>query len=512
MKKKTPKNRKLTLTILLAGGTAIILLVNILLINLAYRTILQKRYLEVVKEQLTDACEKMTDAGFDSVALDAVEDDGILILVYDTDSETLLFDSRDHSAGNVPSGSTTQVPSANPHRKAVARLLSRINQNLPDGNGTFFNDSRPDFAPEEDSSQEVTLYGRQDSICFSLSCIVAPLSTAMELAIRLASYISFSVWVISLVLIIFIAQRVVKSAREMSDTAQKIASLDFSKRCRPTITREITTVADSINAMSDQLQENITKLQDTNEQLVDELYERERQQKLSTELISNLSHDLKTPLAIVSGYAEGLSDGIAKTPEQIDRYSTTIFKETEHMQVIVSKLLAMSRLDAGETPLLPILFDVRELTDDIVQSFRLEIEKEGLEVTFTGKDALEICSDYECIRQVLTNYIQNSIYHINGGNQIRIRLCKDAHYGEIAIANSSAPFSEQALKQLWNKLYRGDRARQRKHGEIGLGLSIVKGNMERLGQPYGVRNLEDEGMVEFYIRLPLAETEEEDSL
>lgn len=110
---------------------------------------------------------------------------------------------------------------------------------------------------------------------------------------------------------------------------------------------------------------------------------------------------------------------------------------------------------------------------------------------------------------MLTNYIQNSVYHINSGNKIRIRLSREHHYGEIAIANSSAPIPEQALDQLWNKLYRGDQARQRKHGEIGLGLSIVKGNMERLGQPYGVRNLENEGMVEFYIRLPLAEEEEE---
>ncbi len=512
MKAKKTKNFKLTLTILLAGGTALILLVNIALINLGYRTILQKRYLEVIKTQLTDACEEMKDGGFDHAVLDAIEDDGILLLVYDEDSDTVLFDSREHSSGDTQDGSATQRPPQNRHRKTIEQMISRIDQNLQDGNGTFFNDSQLNAGSEEDISREITLYGRQDNFFFSLSCIVSPLSTALKLAVRIASYISFSVWVISLVLIIFIARRVVKSAREMSDTAQKIAALDFSKRCRPTITREITTVADSINAMSDQLQENISKLQDTNEQLVGELYERERQQKLNTELISNLSHDLKTPLAIISGYAEGLSDGIAKTPEQIDRYSTTIFKETEHMRVIVSKLLAMSRLEAGETPLLPILFDVRELTDDIVQSFRLEIEKEGLEITFTGEDTLEVCSDYECIRQVLTNYIQNSIYHINGGNRIRIRLCKDAHCGEIAIANSSAALSEQALEQLWNKLYRGDRARQRKHGEIGLGLSIVKGNMERLGQPYGVRNLEDEGMVEFYIRLPLAETEEEERL
>lgn len=204
MKPKTKRSRRITLTILLAGGIAVILLVNIGLIILAYRTILQKRYLRVVKTQLTDACEEMTDAGFDYAVLDAIEDDGILILVYDTDSGSVLFDSREHSIDGAHGDFAENAPHNNRHKKNVDHVLSMIGENLPAGNGTFFNDSQFPPGPEEDTSREITLYGRQGNICFSLSCIVAPLSTALTLAIKLASLISLVVWLVSFVLIIFI--------------------------------------------------------------------------------------------------------------------------------------------------------------------------------------------------------------------------------------------------------------------------------------------------------------------
>lgn len=507
-------DRKIPMMALLSGSIAAILLINIILTNLGYSLFLQKRYVQEVKTQLTDACEEILDTGFDPDTLDAIEDNGIILFVYSTDSSKVLFDSREHSAADLSGqANVNSTPKPNGRQKAsIHQILEQIGQNLQDQNGSFFSDSAVNPDTPEDTSRQITLYGKQDGIYFSLSCIVAPLNTALSLAFRFASVTSLGVWFISFLVVLIISRRVVDAAKETSNTAQKIASLDFSKRCSPMITREMNSVAESINSMSDQLQDNISQLQNANNHLKGELSERQKQQKLNTELISNLSHDLKTPLAIISGYAEGLNDGIAKTPEQVERYSNVIFKETEHMQVIVSKMLALSRLEAGETPLLPVFFDVAELVRDIVQSFRLEIEKTQLNIVFQGETSLKVCSDYECIRQVLINYIQNSVYHINGGSKIRIRLTKLAHCGEIAIANSSAPLSAQTSEQIWNKLYRGDRARQRKHGEVGLGLSIVKGNMERLGQPYGVRNLEGEAMVEFYIRLPLADAEKEESL
>lgn len=189
------------------------------------------------------------------------------------------------------------------------------------------------------------------------------------------------------------------------------------------------------------------------------------------------------------------------------RYSSVIFRETKHMRVIVSKMLALGRLEAGETPLQSSVFEAVELVRDIVQSFRLEADRAALQIRFEGETSLPVRSDYDSIRQILTNYIQNSIYHINGGNAVRIRLSVQAQSGEIAVANSSAPLTD--TEKIWDRLYRGDSARQRQHGEIGLGLSIVRGSAERLGLPYGVRNLEEEHMVEFYIRLPLAVGQEE---
>lgn len=153
------------------------------------------------------------------------------------------------------------------------------------------------------------------------------------------------------------------------------------------------------------------------------------------------------------------------------------------------------------------------MKQDIVQSFAPDIERAAIHVRCEGEDELFVHSDYECIRQVLINFVQNAVYHINGGSDLRIRMCaQDGGVAELAVANSSAPFSDETLAHLWDKLFRGDSARQRQHGEVGLGLSIVKSNMEHLGCPYGVRNLPEEGMIEFYIRLPLAAPEGEGTL
>lgn len=517
--KKEKKQRKPGLIVLLAVSSALLLLVTIGLITLGFRTVLQTRYIAVIRNELTAAYEQMSETDFASDTLQTIQDEGLFVTVFDTASGQVYANGREFVFSE-----TTPQPEQGPkpddrRREEVFSLQQRVDRKLSGNSGTFFSGDGDEDAlgvPEPEVElfryREIELCGMQDGKYFRLSCVVSPLNTAMSLALEIATAIGLAVWVISLIVLLLLMRRILKPAKDIAQTAQKIADLDFSQRCQPALSREMNDMSQSINTMADRLQENIIALQQTNEQLSAELTERKHQQQLNVTMISNLSHDLKTPLAIISGYAEGLSEGIAKTPEQTERYCSTIFKETEHMQTIVTKMLSISRLETGEIPLRSAVFDVAELTHDIVQSFSLDIEKAALQVRYEGEDELFVYSDYECIRQVLINYIQNSIFHINGGSDIRIRLTAQKEAAEIAIANSSAPLSDEAQVKIWDKLYRGDSARQRQHGEVGLGLSIVKGNMERLGWPYGVRNLTEENMVEFYIRLPLAAPEGEGTL
>jgi signal transduction histidine kinase len=231
-----------------------------------------------------------------------------------------------------------------------------------------------------------------------------------------------------------------------------------------------------------------------------ELSERVRQQQISTELIANLSHDLKTPVAIISGYAEGLQEGVARTPEQQQTYYSMILKESEHMQELIWKLLAQSRLDSGEIPLEIEEFDLADLLDDAPDAFQREIERLELAVERDYSHPTPVRSDYESIRQSVGNYVQNAVLHINGGNRVRISTERRGALIRLHVANSSAPIPAEEAKKIWNRLYRGDPARQRHRGEAGLGLSIVKGNMDRLGLACGQQNLD--GMVDFWLDIP----------
>ena len=259
--------------------------------------------------------------------------------------------------------------------------------------------------------------------------------------------------------------------------------------------------------MADSLEANIQALTQANDRLKVELAERTRQQRITTELIANLSHDLKTPIAIISGYAEGLLEGIAQSPERQQTYYEMILRESGDMQAIVTKMLALSRLESGETPISPEVFDLAELLGAVLDSFQVELARRGITLERPKDPVCPVCSDYECVLQSVTNYIQNAVFHINNGSAIRVWLEDRGPRVRVCVANSSAPIPAEELPRLWDKLYRGDPSRQRHNGETGLGLAIVKGNMDRLGCPYGCENDEAAGMVVFWLELPKSSQE-----
>ena len=184
-----------------------------------------------------------------------------------------------------------------------------------------------------------------------------------------------------------------------------------------------------------------------------------------------------------------------------------ILRESEEMQIIVSRMLALSRLESGAVQLEPEDFDLAELLNAILDSFDRELERRGLTLDRALPQPCPICADYECVRQSLLNYVQNAVYHINGGNRIEVRVKDRGDCVRVMVRNSSAPIPDEKAAKLWHKLYRGDPSRQRQNGEIGLGLAIVKGNMERLGCAYGFENDPDFPGVCFWLELPKADAE-----
>lgn len=195
-----------------------------------------------------------------------------------------------------------------------------------------------------------------------------------------------------------------------------------------------------------------------------------------------------------------MQEGLARTPEQQQIYYQTILTESEHMQTIVGRMMTVSSLEPEtEAPVLEDI-DLAALLDACIAPFQLENKRQGLDLKTDYPAPISVRSDYEGVRQSVLNYVQNAIYHVNSGNRIRISVSEEGESVRLSVRNSARPIPEQEIPKLWEKLYRGDRSRSHSHGEAGLGLAIVRDNMERLGLEYGFRNLD--GMVEFYLCLP----------
>lgn len=517
-RRKPGAPRRPSLILTMAGFSTILLLLSAVVTILAYRLIVERYYMRSLEKDLEDTLDTLIDADFQSSALSAVRNDVRIFLVDAQTGQITYVDRYFNVAGftDAVSGATEQAeppappdgllepPPQEPSQQLAAKTLIDAVDRTLSGEGRYFaSDDWDGKGGRPLESKALYLNGLAHGKYFSLCLTVESVNTALSLAIRFSIWATVAVWIVGILLILLFYRKLTRTSKAIVQAAGQISQLDFSARCPKAFSREFSALSQSINRMSDQLQEHVEQLQAGNRLLSDDLAEIERQQRVTRDLIGNLSHDLKTPIAVISGYAEGLTEGVAKTDEQRARYYAMILRESEHMQGIVSEMLALTRIESGRVPIVLTDFDLSDLVSEALESFQPLIEKYGLTLAFSLEDNLLVHSDCDRIRQVVLNYVQNSVYHING-THIRAVTERSEGRAVFRIANDSPPFSAEDAAGIWDKLYRCDNARSRDHGEAGLGLCIVKGSMEQLGQPYGVRNLEAEGMVEFYIELPLA--------
>lgn len=472
-----------------------------------YRVLLENRYVATLSRQLYDSAELLERHCFAEEDVAEVQSRGIWLLILREPDDQILYRStagRTMFRVNDEDGSTLNEPPQSVQQEVrYFRRLIDANLGLAPGK-TVVLDPHDTAHSRPLDSRDMFLLGRKGDTIYCLYLPVESTNAAINLAVRYSTIAALIGILAGVFLVYLVSRSVTHPHRDIVRTAGKIAELDFSARCQPVPVRELDELSTSINTMADRLQAAISELQSTNEQLQRELDDRTRQQKEHTELLANLSHDLKTPIAIISGYAEGLQEGIAHTPEQREKYYSILMKESEDMSRIVSRMLASTRLDSGSIPLVIEDFDLAALLDEMFALFQRDIERAGLEVELDYPRPLMARTDYESIRQSVLNYAQNAVHHINHGNKIRVSVERKDKLLRLSVINSSAPISREEQSRIWEKLYRGDHARQRSHGEAGLGLAIVRGNMERLGLDYGCRNLEG-NRVEFWLCIPAGE-------
>ncbi|MCR5755045.1 MAG: HAMP domain-containing histidine kinase, partial [Acetatifactor sp.] len=210
--------------------------------------------------------------------------------------------------------------------------------------------------------------------------------------------------------------------------------------------------------------------------------------EMRREFLSNVSHELKTPIALIQGYAEGLKEGINDNPEDTDYYCEVIIDEASKMNNMVKKLLTLNQLEFGNDVVSMERIDIVELVRNQIQSAAILTRQNEIEVRMEDYSPIYVWADEFKVEEVFTNYFTNALNHCTGEKIIDVRLeCRDNSV-RVCVFNTGTPIPEESIQRIWEKFYKVDKARSREYGGSGVGLSIVKAIMESMNQAYGVEN------------------------
>ena len=317
---------------------------------------------------------------------------------------------------------------------------------------------------------------------------------------KFITYIGIAITLIGIVVAYIFSSYFTKPIMQLSDLAKKMAAMDFDARYEGNDKGEIGILGESMNYTSSRLEQNIAQLKSANLELQRDIDKKVKIDQMRTEFLSNVSHELKTPIALIQGYAEGLKEGITDDPESMDFYCSVIMDEANKMNMMVKKLLTLNQIEFGDEELVMERFDIIELVSSVVNANELRAGQKGIKIIFNQADEhIDVWSDEYKIEEVITNYISNAINHCDFEKRIEVNVKKNGDNIRVSVFNTGKNIPEEDINNIWGKFYKVDKARTREYGGNGIGLSIVKAIMDSYGKEYGVRNL-DNG-VEFWFDL-----------
>ena len=279
---------------------------------------------------------------------------------------------------------------------------------------------------------------------------------------------------------------------QMAGLADRMSELDFSTQYTGSgkgSGDEIDQLGQSLNRLSAYLEQAIGELKESNDQLAQEIEEKERIDNMRQEFIVNVSHELKTPIALIQGYAEGLTAGVADDPEDRKFYCDTIADEADHMNKLVMQLLSLSRLELGAEQTFDEDIDLHALCAEAVRKTAVLCENRGLTVEYENTH-IAVRTDGDLLDQVLMNYLSNAIRYTPEGKHIEISAARTGNSVRLSVFNEGDGLPEEELPKIWEKFYRTDRARTREAGGTGIGLSLVRAIADTLHGACGAENVE----------------------
>ncbi|MCR4594509.1 MAG: HAMP domain-containing histidine kinase [Clostridiales bacterium] len=300
------------------------------------------------------------------------------------------------------------------------------------------------------------------------------------------------IYLIAIIFIFFYIQRFTKPLIKMSKVTEKMTDMDFSEKLDVKSNDEIGALSEGINNLSNSLDITLNDLNEKNEQLRIDIEKKQTLDDLRKEFISSISHELKTPIAIIRGYAEGAQFMLESDDTKgAKEYCDIILMESDKMNGLVFELLELSKYEIGDDRLLVNDFSLKDLIHDYIAGEKIVFSEKGINYEE------DIDSDYECtgditkLSMVLNNYVSNAVSHAAYDKIIRISSKDMDDKVRVSVFNTGDRISDVDIDKIWKSFYRADKSHSREEGRFGLGLSIVSAIQNLHGNDFGVENEEN---------------------
>lgn len=323
---------------------------------------------------------------------------------------------------------------------------------------------------------------------FLIRTALESIRDSVRLANRFLAYIGVLAAVASGIIIWVVSKKITKPIMQLAGISEKMTHLDFDAKYTGRDKNEIAILGDNINKMSEALEKTISELKTANNELQKDIQKKTEIDEMRKEFLSNVSHELKTPIALIQGYAEGLLEGISEDSESRELYCNVISDEAQKMNSLVQKLLTLNQLEFGNDPVNMERFDLVTLVKNQLQSADILIRQKEIKLLMSENTPVYVWGDEFKTGEVVSNYLSNAIHHCEGDKIIDIRFSQRDGKVRVTFFNTGRPIPEESISHIWEKFYKVDKARTREYGGSGIGLSIVKAIMESMNQEYGVEN------------------------